>query len=76
VNGTGAAVRFDMAKRNAKSNPVNQELGKHKLGSEPGQEQLHPRLDRQNTGNGGGSALKAKNQGRQRGGGQGRSRTR
>jgi hypothetical protein len=63
-----------MAKSSAKANPVNQELGKHNIGSEPGQEQLHPRLDRQNTGNGRGSAVKAKNQGRQRGAGQGRSR--
>jgi hypothetical protein len=65
-----------MAKTSAKANPVNQELGKHNVGSEPGQEQLHPRLDRQNTGKGRGSVVKAKNQGRQRGAGEGRSRKR
>lgn len=56
-----------MSKTSAKANPVNQEQGSHNKGSEPGQEQLHPRRDRQNTGNGGGSNVKAKNQGRQRG---------
>jgi hypothetical protein len=63
-----------MAKRSAKVNPVNQELGNQNIGSEPGQEQRPPRVDRQNTGNGRGTAVKAKNQGRQQGAGQGRSR--
>lgn len=63
-----------MAKPSEKANPVTQELGKPGTGSEPGQDQLHPRRDRQNTGNGRGSNVKAKNQGRQRRAGPGRSR--
>jgi hypothetical protein len=59
-----------MSKTSAKANPVNQEQGDHNRGSEPGQEQLHERLDRQNTGNGLGTRSKAHNQGRQRGAGQ------
>ena len=55
-----------MSKTSAKTNRVNQDQGDRNRGSEPGQEQLHERLDRQNTGNGLGTRSKAKNQGRQR----------
>ena len=64
-----------MAKTSAKANPVNQEQGDRNKGSEPGQEQLPPRRDRQNTGNGGGTNTQAKNQGRQRGASKGRPRS-
>ena len=65
-----------MSKTSAKTNRVNQDQGDHNRGSEPGQEQLHERLDRQNTGTGLGTRNKAQNQGRQRGAGQGISATR
>ena len=54
----------------AKANDVNPDQGDHHLGSEPGQEQQHERMDRQNTGNGAGTSNKSKNQGRQQGAGQ------
>jgi hypothetical protein len=59
----------DMSKTSAKANPVNQDQGDRNRGSEPGQEQLNERTDRQNTGNGAGTRNKAKNQGRQLGAG-------
>ena len=65
-----------MSKTSAKTNRVNQDQGDHNRGSEPGQEQLHERLDRQNTGNGLGTRSKAKNQGRQRRAGNPTSATR
>ncbi len=65
-----------MSKTSAKANPVNKSVGNHNKGSEPGQEQMPPRHDRQNTGNAGGTDTSAKNQGRQRRGGQSRSRSR
>lgn len=65
-----------MSKTSAKANRVNQDEGDHNRGSEPGQEQLRERLDRQNTGNGRGTRNKAKNQGRQLGAGQQISATR
>lgn len=58
-----------MSKTSAKANRVNQDQGDRNRGSEPGQEQLHERTDRQNTGNGAGTRNKAKNQGRQLGAG-------
>lgn len=64
-----------MAKTSAKANPVNQDQGDRNKGSEPGQEQLPPRRDRQNTGNGAGTNSHATNQGRQRGAGKGRARS-
>ncbi len=63
-----------MSKRSAKANPVNQEMGKRGTGSEPGQEQLHMRRDRQNTGNSLGGARKATKQGQQRRKNQGNER--
>jgi len=65
-----------MSKTSAKANRVNKDQGDRNRGSEPGQEQLHERLDRQNTGNGPGTRNKAQNQGRQRGVGQQISATR
>jgi hypothetical protein len=59
-----------MSKTSAKANRVNQDQGDHNRGSEPGQEQLHERTDRQNTGNGSGTRNKAQSQGRQQGAGQ------
>ena len=50
-----------MAKISPKANPED------KRGTEPGEAQLEPRRDRQNTGNGNGGANKAQNQGRQKG---------
>jgi hypothetical protein len=58
-----------MSKTSAKANPVNQDQGDRNRGSEPGQEQLNERTNRQNTGNGAGTRNKAKNQGRQQGAG-------
>jgi hypothetical protein len=52
---------------------MNKDQGDRNRGSEPGQEQLHERTNRQNTGNGRGTSNKAKNQGRQRGAGQRRA---
>lgn len=45
---------------------MNQESGNRNKGSEPGQEQQRPRVDRQNMGNSLGNARKATNQGQQR----------
>jgi hypothetical protein len=59
-----------MSNTSAKANRLNKDQGVHNRGSEPGQEQLHERTDRQNTGNGGGTRNKAQNQGRQQGAGQ------
>lgn len=53
-----------MAKTSAKANPKNQDLGDRNRGSEPGQEQLEERHDRQNMGAGRGTRLQGKNQGR------------
>jgi hypothetical protein len=55
-----------MAKTSAKANPKNQDLGDRNRGSEPGQEQLEERHNRQNMGAGLGTRLKGKNQGRTR----------
>ncbi|NVB85600.1 MAG: hypothetical protein HOV81_44965 [Kofleriaceae bacterium] len=55
-----------MSKSNAKANRMNQESGNRNKGSEPGQEQQRPRVDRQNMGNSLGNARKATNQGQQR----------
>jgi hypothetical protein len=65
-----------MSKTSAKANRVNQDQGDRNRGSEPGQEQLRERTDRQNTGNAAGTRDKAKNQGRQQGAGQQISRKR
>jgi hypothetical protein len=59
-----------MSKTSAKANRVNQDHGDSHRGSEPGQEQLRERTDRQNTGNAGGTRNQAQNQGRQLGAGQ------
>lgn len=70
THGTCAAIHRGMSKTSAKANPVNQDQGDQHRGSEPGQEQLRERTDRQNTGNAAGTRNKAENQGRQRGRGQ------
>jgi hypothetical protein len=59
-----------MSKTSAKANRVNKDQGDRNRGSEPGQDQLSTRMDRQNTGNGPGTRDKSENQGRQRGAGQ------
>jgi hypothetical protein len=56
-----------MSKTSAKANPKNQDLGDRNRGSEPGQEQLNERVDRQNMGAGNGSRVEGENQGRSRG---------
>lgn len=63
-----------MAKTSAKANPQNQDDGDRNRGSEPGQEQLPERRNRQNTGNAGGTNVKAANQGRKSGQGQARDK--
>ena len=63
-----------MSKTSAKANPKNQDTGDHNQGSEPGQEQQTQRLDRQATGNAGGSNRQATNQGAQPGQGQNRDK--
>lgn len=65
-----------MSKTSAKTNRVNKDQGKHPVGSEPGQEQLHERLDRQDTGVGPGTRSKSRNQGREGGEGQRATATR
>jgi hypothetical protein len=65
-----------MAKTSAKANPKNKDLGDRNRGSEPGQEQLEERHNRQNMGAGRGTRLQGKNQGRtRRGQGTGHTRT-
>lgn len=65
-----------MAKTSAKANPVNKDGGDRNRGSEPGQDQLNERHDRQNMGAGLGTRLEGKNQGRtRRKGGTGHART-
>lgn len=59
-----------MSKTSAKANPVNKDQGQHPVGSEPGQQQQHERLDRQNTGIGPGTRDESRNQGREAGEGQ------
>lgn len=68
--GIPAAVQTGMSKTSAKANRVNQDQGERNRGSEPGQDQLTTRKDRQNTGKGPGTRAKSQNQGRQRGAGQ------
>lgn len=64
-----------MAKVSAKANPKNKDQGDRNRGSEPGQEQVNERHDRQNMGAGRGTRLQGKNQGRTRRG-QGTGHTR
>jgi len=64
--GTSTAPSLLMSKASAKANPKNKDQGDHNRGSEPGQEQINQRLDRQNMGAGRGTRLQGKNQGRTR----------